>query len=133
VALGCSVATERKGAAGSKKNTATDLHRDLMAGYNSEVIPMEAAADDTDSNVVIFNLGVQVVRLELEKHRMVLRTTAWLKMSWMDWRLVWDPADYGGLKSVRFPAANVWMPDLEVGDKQTFFTLLWFPRRYSTL
>ena len=31
---------------------------------------------------------------------------------WTDPRLIWKPAEYGGLKTVRFPNNIIWKPDV---------------------
>merc|ERR1712223_1840070 len=96
---GCTVVSER-----SRRSTALPdhgerslLHRDLMEGYEKDVIPMEAAPNaDNDANAVVFNLGASVIRMDmknLESNELkpVLEMTSWLRMSWMDFRLKWNP------------------------------------------
>ena len=58
---------------------------------------MEAAPNaDNDANAVVFNLGASVIRmdmknLESDDLKPVLEMTSWLRMSWMDFRLKWNP------------------------------------------
>ena len=58
---------------------------------------MEAAPNaDNDANAVVFNLGASVIRMDmknLESNELkpVLEMTSWLRMSWMDFRLKWNP------------------------------------------
>ena len=58
---------------------------------------MEAAPNaDNDANAVVFNLGASVIRmdmknLESDELKPVLEMTSWLRMSWMDFRLKWNP------------------------------------------
>ena len=65
-----------------------------------DVIPMEAAPNaDNDANAVVFNLGASVIRmdmknLESDELKPVLEMTSWLRMSWMDFRLKWNPEVY---------------------------------------
>ena len=62
-----------------------------------DVIPMKAAPNaDNDANAVVFNLGASVIRmdmknLESDELQPVLEMTSWLRMSWMDFRLKWNP------------------------------------------
>ena len=82
-----------------------------------DVIPMESAPSaDSDANAVVFNLGASVIWMDLEKvvNKPVLKMTSWLRMSWMDFRLKWNPEAYGGLTNIRLPASKVWVPDVEV-------------------
>merc|ERR1712013_895821 len=101
--LGCTVVSQR-----SRRSTALPdhgerslLHRDLMEGYEKDVIPMEAAPNaDNDANAVVFNLGASVIR--------------------MDFRLKWNPEAYGGISQIRLPASKVWIPDIEVFSAVNF-------------
>merc|ERR1712004_721444 len=128
--LGCAVVNER-----SRRSTALPdhgerslLHRDLMEGYGKDVIPMEAAPNaDNDANAVVFNLGASVIRMDmknLESNELkpVLEMTSWLRMSWMDFRLKWNPEVYGGISQIRLPASKVWIPDIEVFSAVNFGT-----------
>lgn len=102
-----------KRAARAVSDPATDLHHDLLDGYVRDVIPMLAPSPgDADTNAVTLNLGVSLNYLAMEDE--VLRSTAWLRMSWMDHRLSWDPEMYGGLQQIRVPASKIWTPDFEV-------------------
>jgi len=99
-----------------------------MEGYERDVIPMESAPSaDSDANAVVFNLGASVIRLNMDVDKPnrpvlkpVLKMTSWLRMSWMDFRLKWNPEAYGGLTNIRLPASKVWVPDVEVFDAVTF-------------
>ena len=31
---------------------------------------------------------------------------------WFDYKLKWDPADYGGIMSIRLPSSDIWTPDI---------------------
>ena len=76
---------------------------------------MEAAPDaNSDVNAVVFNLGATVIRMDLNPDINELKMTSWLKISWMDFRLKWNPEAYGGITNIRLPATSVWVPDVEV-------------------
>ena len=34
-----------------------------------------------------------------------------IKQSWRDHWLQWNPADFGGLRELRVPAYDIWLPD----------------------
>jgi len=96
-----------------------------MQGYERDVIPMESAPSaDSDANAVVFNLGASVIRMDMNldsnEKKPVLKMTSWLRMSWMDFRLAWNPEAYGGLTNIHLPASKVWLPDVEVFDAVTF-------------
>ena len=35
---------------------------------------------------------------------------------WKDEYLVWDPAEFGGVSSIRVPADKIWTPDLVISN-----------------
>lgn len=51
-----------------------------------------------------------------------LELLVWVRQSWKDRRLAWNPADYGGIDQMSYHArmgdamedGDVWMPDLEL-------------------
>merc|ERR1712032_1803425 len=128
--LACSAASERSRRAVTLPDHGlrSVLHRDLMEGYERDVIPMEAAPSvDSSVNAVIFNLGASVIRMDMDgvdvannEQKPVLKMTSWLRTSWMDFRLKWNPEAYGGITNIRLPASKVWLPDVEVFDAVTF-------------
>ena len=83
-----------------------------------DVIPMEAAP--SAQSAIVFNLGASVIQMDMDlandeqNQKPVLKMTSWLRMSWMDFRLKWNPEAYGGITNIRLPATKVWLPDVEV-------------------
>uniref|UniRef100_A0A3B4B3D3 Uncharacterized protein n=1 Tax=Periophthalmus magnuspinnatus TaxID=409849 RepID=A0A3B4B3D3_9GOBI len=47
-----------------------------------------------------------------DEKNQVLTTNIWLHMSWNSYTLRWDPEDYPGVRSVRFPNHQLWKPDI---------------------
>ncbi|KAJ0056734.1 hypothetical protein NL108_013281, partial [Boleophthalmus pectinirostris] len=47
-----------------------------------------------------------------DEKNQVLTTNVWLQMTWTDYSLQWDPADYPGVRNVRFPNHQIWKPDI---------------------
>uniref|UniRef100_UPI00398F158D neuronal acetylcholine receptor subunit alpha-3-like n=1 Tax=Pristiophorus japonicus TaxID=55135 RepID=UPI00398F158D len=41
-----------------------------------------------------------------------METNLWLKHIWNDYKLRWDPAEYGGIKFIRVPSEKIWRPDI---------------------
>lgn len=31
---------------------------------------------------------------------------------WSDYKLKWDPSEYGGIESINVPAEQIWIPDI---------------------
>ncbi|GBO02132.1 hypothetical protein AVEN_75244-1 [Araneus ventricosus] len=44
--------------------------------------------------------------------------TSSVARTWMDYQLVWDPADYGGINVLRLPPDKVWKPDIVLFNKE---------------
>ncbi|KIH51811.1 hypothetical protein ANCDUO_18096 [Ancylostoma duodenale] len=42
----------------------------------------------------------------------VLTTSLWLEMQWCDRKLVWNPAEWGGVERVHIPSDQIWIPDI---------------------
>ncbi|XP_060594559.1 acetylcholine receptor subunit beta-like 1 isoform X2 [Ruditapes philippinarum] len=41
-----------------------------------------------------------------------MKTNVWLQMYWIDYQLVWDPKDYGGIQALRIRPEKAWTPDI---------------------
>ena len=36
---------------------------------------------------------------------------------WYDYKLVWDPDEYGGVKQLHVPSDHIWRPDIVLYNK----------------
>lgn len=36
---------------------------------------------------------------------------------WNDYRLMWDPDEYDGIKKIRLPTQHIWLPDIVLYNK----------------
>ncbi|TRY91191.1 hypothetical protein DNTS_013737 [Danionella cerebrum] len=45
-----------------------------------------------------------------------MTTNVWLWQEWTDYKLRWNPEDYGGITSIRVPSETIWLPDIVVQD-----------------
>lgn len=36
----------------------------------------------------------------------------WVEQEWNDYKLRWNPAEYGGVDTVYVPAEQIWLPDI---------------------
>ncbi|XP_054648566.1 neuronal acetylcholine receptor subunit beta-2-like isoform X2 [Dunckerocampus dactyliophorus] len=41
-----------------------------------------------------------------------MTTNCWLTQVWNDYRLMWDPDEYDGIKKIRLPTQHIWLPDI---------------------
>jgi len=52
-----------------------------------------------------------------------LNCTCFLQ-KWFDYKLQWDPQEYGGVEMLYVPSENIWLPDIVLYNKyelQRFF------------
>ena len=106
----------------TKQNVFARLIDDLFddAGYAKDAIPMKKPADKSSNiNSINVAVGVSVISMDLEP-RGVLSASTWLRTSWEDYRLQWDPAQYEGLDKINIPSNRVWKPDLSVYNAADF-------------
>merc|ERR1712018_308081 len=96
-------------------NAFARLFDDLFddAGYDPRVIPMEKPPAGNGNNAVNLGLGLSLINIGLDEVGN-LDVYAWLRSSWKDYRLMWDPAQYEGIKTIRVPAQDIWRPDISV-------------------
>lgn len=47
----------------------------------------------------------------------IMKSNVWLRLVWMDYQLMWDEADYGGIGVLRLPPDKVWKPDIVLFNK----------------
>lgn len=40
-----------------------------------------------------------------------------LIQEWFDYKLKWDPEEYGGVKTLHVPSENIWLPDIVLYNK----------------
>ena len=65
----------------------------------------EVAAADSAEQAVTVGLGVTVRNLDICPAG-VMTLDMWLKLTWTDYRLAWDPQQYDGLSSFRIPSSK---------------------------
>nr|XP_026268551.1 acetylcholine receptor subunit gamma isoform X2 [Urocitellus parryii] len=100
-------------------NQEARLLADLMHSYDPHLRPAER-----DSDVVNVSLKLTLTNLiSLNEREEALTTNVWIEMQWCDYRLRWDPQNYGGLWVLRVPSTMVWRPDIVLENKsQTYST-----------
>ncbi|KAI1722507.1 neurotransmitter-gated ion-channel ligand binding domain-containing protein [Ditylenchus destructor] len=82
---------------------------DMFKGYNSLIRPSPCH----NSTVVWVEFGVAMILLiNVDEKNQIMQTNVWLTLKWNDCQFNWNPADYGGLESMRVPQERVWQPDI---------------------
>ncbi|XP_022237271.1 acetylcholine receptor subunit alpha-like 1 isoform X2 [Limulus polyphemus] len=41
-----------------------------------------------------------------------MTTNVWVEQEWKDYKLRWDPEEYGGVSKLHVPAEQIWLPDI---------------------
>ncbi|XP_030630769.1 neuronal acetylcholine receptor subunit alpha-7 [Chanos chanos] len=84
------------------------LYNDLMKSYN----PLERPVyNDSHSLTVHFSFSLMQI-MDVDEKNQVLTTNIWLQLYWNDHYLQWNPSEYPGVTTVRFPANQIWKPDI---------------------
>ena len=86
----------------------------LLCRYDANVIPMSENQDETEWRAVNLGLGLTIRNMELDEAGF-LTANCWMKATWNDWRLTWDPEDYSPpIKKIVIPGSMIWRPDISV-------------------
>uniref|UniRef100_A0A8C4MJE3 Cholinergic receptor nicotinic alpha 2 subunit n=1 Tax=Equus asinus TaxID=9793 RepID=A0A8C4MJE3_EQUAS len=84
------------------------LFKHLFRGYNRWARPVPNTSD-----VVIVRFGLSIAQLiDVDEKNQMMTTNVWLKQEWSDYKLRWNPADFGNITSLRVPSEMIWIPDI---------------------
>uniref|UniRef100_A0A493SVX9 Cholinergic receptor nicotinic alpha 7 subunit n=1 Tax=Anas platyrhynchos platyrhynchos TaxID=8840 RepID=A0A493SVX9_ANAPP len=84
------------------------LYRELLRNYNRLERPVM-----NDSQPLVVELQLSLLQIiDVDEKNQVLITNAWLQMYWVDIYLSWDQYEYPGVQNLRFPADQIWVPDI---------------------
>ncbi|XP_064190572.1 neuronal acetylcholine receptor subunit beta-2 [Anguilla rostrata] len=50
--------------------------------------------------------------ISVNEREQIMTTNVWLTQEWHDYRLMWDPLEYEGIKKLRIPSQHIWLPDI---------------------
>ncbi|CAD6198742.1 unnamed protein product [Caenorhabditis auriculariae] len=85
-----------------------DLYDKILADYE----PLERPVANS-SEPVLVRMGVVLQQIvDVDEKNQVVDVNAWLKFSWIDYSLNWDPEEYGGVSDLRFRKGQLWSPDV---------------------
>jgi len=94
-----------------------DLFNDQR--YDKTLIPIEDAPMESGENAVSLGLGLSLRNIDMDAAGN-LKVNAWLKATWKDYRLSWEPVEYEGIKKLNLPADMIWRPDISIYN-QAFY------------
>lgn len=84
------------------------LYSNLLANYDRLIRPV---ANSSDRLTVHMRLKLSQV-IGVDMRRQILTTNVWVEQEWADYKLSWNPADYGGVKHLHVPSQDIWLPDI---------------------
>ncbi|KAE8748971.1 hypothetical protein FOCC_FOCC004377, partial [Frankliniella occidentalis] len=50
--------------------------------------------------------------IQLNLKNQIMTTNLWVEQSWDDYKLKWDPREYGGVEMLHVPSDHIWRPDI---------------------
>ncbi|XP_055488368.1 neuronal acetylcholine receptor subunit beta-3-like [Leucoraja erinacea] len=84
------------------------LLKNLFLGYQKWVRPVRNRND-----TIRVKFGLEISQLvDVDEKNQLMATNVWLKQEWNDYKLSWNPDDYGGISIVRVPSESIWLPDI---------------------
>uniref|UniRef100_A0A8C0WQB5 Neuronal acetylcholine receptor subunit alpha-2 n=2 Tax=Castor canadensis TaxID=51338 RepID=A0A8C0WQB5_CASCN len=84
------------------------LFKHLFGDYNRWARPVPNTSD-----VVIVRFGLSIAQLiDVDEKNQMMTTKVWLKQEWNDYKLRWNPVDFGNITSLRVPSEMIWIPDI---------------------
>ncbi|XP_075134136.1 5-hydroxytryptamine receptor 3A-like [Leptodactylus fuscus] len=94
----------------TRKPTLLRLHDHLTEGYNKGMRPVHNWRDEV---VVYIDMVIYAI-LGVDEKNQLLRSYTWLKTSWTDEFLTWDPKDFDNVTQISIPYQDIWTPDIIV-------------------
>ncbi|CAD6198322.1 unnamed protein product [Caenorhabditis auriculariae] len=84
------------------------LYAKLAQNYDKLARPVK-----NESQAVVVQLGLDYQQiLDVDEKHQIMNSNVWLRMSWIDHYLTWEPSEYGNIREVRLPINNIWKPDV---------------------
>uniref|UniRef100_A0A2K5Q432 Cholinergic receptor nicotinic alpha 3 subunit n=1 Tax=Cebus imitator TaxID=2715852 RepID=A0A2K5Q432_CEBIM len=87
---------------------------------DSEII--RPVANVSDPVIIHFEVSMSQL-VKVDEVNQIMETNLWLKQIWNDYKLQWNPSDYGRAEFMCVPAQKIWKPDIvlynnAIGDFQ---------------
>ncbi|XP_034433119.1 neuronal acetylcholine receptor subunit alpha-3 [Hippoglossus hippoglossus] len=91
----------------------------IFSRYNQYIRPVENVSDPV---IVQFEVSMSQL-VKVDEINQIMETNLWLRHVWNDYKLRWNPKDFGGVEFIRVPSNRIWKPDIvlynnAVGDFQ---------------
>ncbi|KAF7489253.1 Acetylcholine receptor subunit alpha-like 1 [Sarcoptes scabiei] len=84
------------------------LYDDLINGYNNIIRPVV-----NNSDRLVVKMGLRLSQLiDVNLKNQIMTTNVWVEQEWIDYKLKWEPEEYGGVTKLHVPSEQIWLPDL---------------------
>ncbi|CAL8069496.1 unnamed protein product [Orchesella dallaii] len=84
------------------------LYDDLLSNYNRLIRPV-----GNNSDRLTVKLGLKLSQLiDVNLKNQIMTTNVWVEQEWHDYKLMWNPEDYGGVDTLHVPSEHIWLPDI---------------------
>lgn len=60
----------------------------------------------------IANAFNQLINSMQNLKNQLMTTNVWVEQEWVDYKLKWEPEEYGGVTKLHVPSEQIWLPDL---------------------
>jgi nicotinic acetylcholine receptor len=84
------------------------LYDDLLSNYNKLVRPV---VNVTDAVTVRLKLKLSQL-IDVNLRNQIMTTNLWVEQFWYDYKMRWEPAEYGGVDMLHVPSDHIWRPDI---------------------
>ncbi|XP_064081515.1 acetylcholine receptor subunit alpha-like isoform X2 [Macrobrachium nipponense] len=84
------------------------LYDDLLSNYNKLVRPVINVSDP-----LIVKIKLKLSQLiDVNLKNQIMTTNLWVEQFWYDYKLQWEPEEYGGVQMLHVPSDHIWRPDI---------------------
>ncbi|XP_068084467.1 acetylcholine receptor subunit alpha-like 1 [Anabrus simplex] len=84
------------------------LYEDLLSNYNRLIRPV-----GNNSDRLTVKMGLRLSQLiDVNLKNQIMTTNVWVEQEWTDYKLKWNPDDYGGVDTLHVPSEHIWLPDI---------------------
>ncbi|XP_026464536.1 acetylcholine receptor subunit alpha-type acr-16-like [Ctenocephalides felis] len=89
------------------------IKKSLLADYDKFTRPAER------DNTTTVQVGLVITHVDLDEQTAVMTVNGWTKMTWKDPKLVWDPEQFNGVKTIHLADHEIWQPDILLYNSAT--------------
>ncbi|KYN08172.1 Acetylcholine receptor subunit alpha-like 1 [Cyphomyrmex costatus] len=84
------------------------LYDDLLSNYNRLIRPV-----GNNSDRLTVRMGLRLSQLiDVNLKNQIMTTNVWVEQEWHDYKLRWNPDEYGGVDTLHVPSEHIWLPDI---------------------